>query len=101
LATAHETPEKQRIISFKGGSIAFPLNSKNIKSTATGLLIVQSPDGQIQVSVTVTYFRPSADQKQNHEMFERVVALRMDAERKTGDGVTMANLNFKRFQITQ
>jgi hypothetical protein len=85
-----ETPVRYRVLLFTGGSVVIPAGWQRIKSDDETRIVVRAPDDQTQVTVSPMYFEPFPDKMLSRERFNRLLALRLDGERKFGgDQVTV------------
>ena len=73
-----------RRLSFKGGSIALPADWRERKSDDASRFVARSPDDKMQITVSALCFAQGLDEARVRDQFNRVVALRIEAEQKGG-----------------
>jgi hypothetical protein len=74
--------DRAQILSFQGGSIAFPTGWKGIKGSDPGRIVARSPDHQMQATISILDFSPTTSSEEYEERFTDLVEQRLEAERK-------------------
>jgi hypothetical protein len=85
-----------RRLSFDGGSVDFPAEWRDLKSDDASRFVARSPDDKTQATVSVFSFAQDLDETRARDEFNRVVALRMQAEQKGGGaGLVLSQPDFQ------
>ncbi len=95
LTDSRSQDDRAQILSFEGGSIAFPPGWKGIRGSDPGRVVARSSDNEMQATISILDFSPTTSSEE--ERFTDLVERRLEAERKGAKAdVTISGPEFGR-----